>query len=106
MTDFKTWLKFENKEKVMDFLEDENKKERNGNQIETDLIKEDLDKAKNYYETVNKEKVKKEVNKEEVNKEKEESKGKMTQELDHSFEEISHEKKALVKSKKGIFDLK
>ena len=85
MTDFKTWLKFENKEKVMDFLEDENKKERNGNQIETDLTKDDLDK---------------------VNKEKEENKGKMTQELDNSFEEISHEKKALVKSKKGIFDLK
>lgn len=95
MTDFKTWLKFENKEKVMDFLEDENKKERNGNQIETDLTKDDLDKAKNYYETG-----------EEVNKEKEENKGKMTQELDNSFEEISHEKKALVKSKKGIFDLK
>ena len=88
MTDFKTWLKFENKEKVMDFLEDENKKERNGNQIETDLTKDDLDKAKNYYETG-----------EEVNKEKEENKGKMTQELDNSFEEISHEKKALVKSK-------
>ena len=95
MTDFKTWLKFENKEKVMDFLEDENKKERNGNQIETDLTKDDLDKAKNYYETG-----------EEVNKEKEENKGKMTQELDNSFEEISHEKKALVKSKKGIFNLK
>ena len=95
MTDFKIWLKFENKEKVMDFLEDENKKERNGNQIETDLTKDDLDKAKNYYETG-----------EEVNKEKEENKGKMTQELDNSFEEISHEKKALVKSKKGIFDLK
>lgn len=95
MTDFKTWLKFENKEKVMDFLEDENKKERNGSQIETDLTKDDLDKAKNYYETG-----------EEVNKEKEENKGKMTQELDNSFEEISHEKKALVKSKKGIFDLK
>ena len=95
MTDFKTWLKFENKEKVMDFLEDENKKERNGNQIETDLTKDDLDKAKNYYETG-----------EEVNKEKEENKEKMTQELDNSFEEISHEKKALVKSKKGIFDLK
>lgn len=95
MTDFKTWLKFENKEKVMDFLEDENKKERNGNQIETDLTKDDLDKSKNYYETG-----------EEVNKEKEENKGKMTQELDNSFEEISHEKKALVKSKKGIFDLK
>ena len=95
MTDFKTWLKFENKEKVMDFLEDENKKERNGNQIETDLTKDDLDKAKNYYETG-----------EEVNKEKEENKRKMTQELDNSFEEISHEKKALVKSKKGIFDLK
>lgn len=95
MTDFKTWLKSENKEKVMDFLEDENKKERNGNQIETDLTKDDLDKAKNYYETG-----------EEVNKEKEENKGKMTQELDNSFEEISHEKKALVKSKKGIFDLK
>ena len=95
MTDFKTWLKFENKEKVMDFLEDENKKERNGNQIETDLTKDDFDKAKNYYETG-----------EEVNKEKEENKGKMTQELDNSFEEISHEKKALVKSKKGIFDLK
>ena len=79
----------------MDFLEDENKKERNGNQIETDLTKDDLDKAKNYYETG-----------EEVNKEKEENKGKMTQELDNSFEEISHEKKALVKSKKGIFDLK
>ena len=95
MTDFKTWLKSENKEKVMDFLEYENKKERNGNQIETDLTKDDLDKAKNYYETG-----------EEVNKEKEENKGKMTQELDNSFEEISHEKKALVKSKKGIFDLK
>ena len=95
MTDFKTWLKFENKEKVMDFLEDENKKERNGNQIETDLTKDDLDKSKNYYETG-----------EEVNKEKEANKGKMTQELDNSFEEISHEKKALVKSKKGIFDLK
>ena len=91
MTDFKTWLKSENKEKVMDFLEDENKKERNGNQIETDLTKDDLDKAKNYYETG-----------EEVNKEKEENKGKMTQELDNSFEEISHEKKAL----EGIFDLK
>ena len=95
MTDFKTWLKFENKEKVMDFLEDENKKERNGNQIVTDLTKDDLDKSKNYYETG-----------EEVNKEKEENKGKMTQELDNSFEEISHEKKALVKSKKGIFNLK
>ena len=86
MTDFKTLLKFENEEEVRDFLEDENKKERDGNQIETDLTKDDLHKAQNYYETD-----------EEVNKGKQESKGKVTQDLDNDFEENSDEKKALAK---------
>ena len=86
MTDFKTLLKFENEEEVRDFLEDENKKERDDNQIETDLTKDDLHKAQNYYETD-----------EEVNKGKQESKGKVTQDLDNDFEENSDEKKALAK---------
>ena len=45
MTDFKTLLKFENGEEVMDFQEDENKKERDDNQSETDLMKDDLHEA-------------------------------------------------------------
>ena len=65
MTDFKTLLKFENEEEVRDSLEDENKKEADDNQTETDLTKDDLHKAENYYETD-----------EEVNKGKQESKGK------------------------------
>ena len=44
-------LKFENEEEVRDFLEDENKKEGDNNQTETDLTKDDLHKAENYYET-------------------------------------------------------
>ena len=51
MTDFKTLLKFENEEEIRDFLEDENEKERDDNQTETDLPKDDLHKAQNYYET-------------------------------------------------------
>ena len=50
MTDFKILLKFENEEEVKDFLEDENKKERDDNQTETDLTKDDL-LTQNYYET-------------------------------------------------------
>ena len=46
MTDFKTLLKFENEEEVMDFQEDENKKERDDNQTETDLMKDDLHEAR------------------------------------------------------------
>ena len=65
MTDFRTLLKFENVEEVTDSLEDENKKEADDNQTETDLTKDDLHKAENYYETD-----------EEVNKGKQESKGK------------------------------
>ena len=94
-TDFKILLKLENEEEVRDFLEDENKKERDNNQIETDLTKDDFHKAQSYYETD-----------EEVNKGKEESKGKVAQDLDNDSEEISDEKKALAKSKKGIFYLK
>ena len=41
-----------------------------------------------------------------LTKEKQESKGKVTQDLDNDFEEISDEKKALAKSKKGVFYLK
>ena len=88
-------LKFENEEEVRDFLEDENKKEGEDNQAETYLTKDDLHKAQNYYETD-----------EEVNKGKQESKGKVKQDLDNDFEEILDEKKALVKSKKGISYLK
>ena len=95
MTDFKTLLKFENEEEVRDFLEDENKKERDDNHTETDLTKDDLHKGQNYHETD-----------EEVNKGKQESKGKVTQDLDNDFEEISDEKEALAKSKKGVFYLK
>ena len=51
ITNFKTLLKFENEQEVRDFLEDENKKERDDNQTETDLTKDDLHKVKNYYET-------------------------------------------------------
>ena len=51
MTDFKTLLKFENEEEIRDFLEDENEKERDDNQTETDLPKDGLHKAQNYYET-------------------------------------------------------
>ena len=40
------------------------------------------------------------------NKGKQESKGKVIQDLDNDFEEILDEKKALAKSKKGIFYLK
>ena len=50
MTDFKTLLKFENEEEVRDFLEDENKKERDDNQTETKLTKDDPHKTQNYYE--------------------------------------------------------
>ena len=66
MTDLKTLLKFENEEEVRDFLEDENKKERDDNQTETKLTKDDLHKAQNYYEAD-----------EEVNKGIQESKGKV-----------------------------
>ena len=51
MADFKTLLKFENEEEVRDFLEDDNKKEGDDSQAETDLTKDDLHKAQNYYET-------------------------------------------------------
>ena len=94
MTDFKILLKFENEEEVRDFLEDENKKERDDNQTEADLTKDDL-LTQNYYETD-----------EDVNKGKQESKGRVTQDLDNDFEEISDEKKTPAKSKNGIFYLK
>ena len=74
MANFKTLLKFENEEEVRDFLEDENKKEGDDSQAETDLTKDDLRKAQNYYETD-----------EEVSKGKQESKGKLTQDLDNDF---------------------
>ena len=95
MTDFKTLLKFENEEEVRDSLEHENKTKRKDNQIENDLTKDDLHKAQNYSEAD-----------EEVNKGKQESKGKESEDLDNDCEEISDEKKALPKSKKGVFYLK
>ena len=88
-------MKFGSEEEVRDRLEDENKKEGDNNQAEADLTKDDLHKVKSYYETD-----------EEVNKGKQESKEKVRQDLDNDFEEILDEKKALIKSKKGIFYLK
>ena len=95
MTDFKTLLKFENEEEVRDSLEHENKTKRKDNQIENDLTKDDFHKAQNYSEAD-----------EEVSKGKQESKGKESEDLDNDCEEISDEKKALPKSKKGVFYLK
>lgn len=86
MANFKTLRQFENEEEVRESLEDENKKERDGNQTKTYLTKDDLHKAQNYSETD-----------EEVNKGSQERKGKVTQDIDKDFEEISDVKKALVK---------
>ena len=86
-------MKFESEEEVRDLLEDENKKEGDNNQAETDLTKDE--KSKKLLETD-----------EEVNKGKQESKEKVKQDLDNDFEETLDGKKALVKSKKGIFYLK
>ena len=88
-------MKFESEEEVRDLLKDENKKEGDNNQAETHLTKDDLHKVKSYYETD-----------EEVNKGKQESKEKVKQDLDNDFEETLDGRKALVKSKKGIFYLK
>ena len=86
MANFKTLRQFENEEEVRESLEDENKKERDGNLTKTYLTKDDLHKAQNYSETD-----------EEVNKGKQERKGKVSQDIDNEFEEISNAKKALVK---------
>ena len=86
MANFKTLRQFENEEEVRGSLEDENKEERDGNQTKAYLTKGDLHKAQNYSETDEK-----------VNKGKQERKGKVSQDIDNEFEEISNAKKALVK---------
>ena len=88
-------MKSESEEEAKYLLEDENKKEGDNNHAETDLTKDDLHKGKSYYETDK-----------EVNKGKQESKEKVKQDLDNDFEETLDGKKALLKSKKGIFYLK
>ena len=86
MANFKTLRQFGNEEEVRGSLEDENKEERDGNQTKAYLTKGDLHKAQNYSETDEK-----------VNKGKQERKGKVSQDIDNEFEEISNAKKALVK---------